>query len=123
MHIFDKFEYLCDLKGVTKATAYKEMGINKATISLWQTARDKGEPVIPSTKNAIKLSEYFGHPTDYFLCENDFSEQKEKHSTEGEVPKALTPDRYRDFLSELSVEDLLALHAELGKELKGRMGK
>lgn len=85
MHIFDKFEYLCDLKGVTKATAYKAMGINKATISLWQTARDKGEPVVPSTKNAIKLSEYFGYPTDYFLCGNEFSEQREKRPVDDET--------------------------------------
>ncbi len=83
MHIYDKFEYLCKLKGVTEATAYKEMGINKGTISLWRTARDNNEHVTPSTKNAVKLSKYFGYPTDYFLQGNQLTldqieEQKNK---------------------------------------------
>lgn len=80
MHIYDKIEYLCGLKGVTIPEAYKAMGINKGTVSLWKSARDRGQSIDPSSKNAIKMSEYFGYPTDFFLHENSFDgwHQKEK---------------------------------------------
>lgn len=80
MHIYDKFEYLCELKKVSKPDAYKAMGINKATISLWSSARDNGEPIVPSSKNAMKMSEYFGYPLEYFLMGNEIDPPQQKEN-------------------------------------------
>lgn len=49
------------------------------------------------------------------------TDQKENPTGEaGEVKKLLTRDKYRDFLKELSMEDLIALNADLADEMRGR---
>lgn len=67
MHLYDKLVELCQNHGVDIATAYKAMKINKGTISVWKKNSAEGVPVIPSTKIAKKLSEYFDMPVEYFL--------------------------------------------------------
>lgn len=78
MHIYDKFVFLCEAKGVDEVTAYKEAGINKGTISLWRTAKKNGEEKIPSTKIAVKLSDYFEVPMAYILGETDDPSDRSK---------------------------------------------
>lgn len=116
MDAIDKINALLTKKGMSGADLERAIGVSNSVYSQWNTKLTK-----PSKKSLLKVAETLG--VDVSEIAPDKNEQKEKHSTDGEVLKALTPDRYRDFLSELSVEDLLALHAELGEELKGRMGK
>ena len=119
MHIYDKLEYLCSLKKVSVPEAYNEMKINKGTISLWRTARDEGQIVIPSTKNAIKLSNYFGYPVDYFLNGNEVG-QKEKSPSQNREGLTSKQQEAIDFIKTLSEPQLnrfLKL-AEYAKEME-----
>lgn len=79
MHLYDKVVYLCQKRGVDIATAYKAMGINKGTISVWKRNSAEGVPVTPSTKIAKKLSEYFGMPVEYFLYQGEELEKGQKN--------------------------------------------
>lgn len=80
MHLYDKFVQLCQKRGVDTATAYKEMAINKGTISVWKKNALDGIPVIPSARIAKKLSEYFKMPVEYFLYSNDQLDDKQKET-------------------------------------------
>jgi hypothetical protein len=75
---------LCQKRGVDVATAYKAMNINKGTISVWKKCAADGEPVIPSTKIAKKLAEYFEMPVEYFLYSD--------YPLDSEHEKKPTPD-------------------------------
>lgn len=51
-------------------------------------------------------------------------EQKENLTGEaGEAKKLLTREKYREFLKELSMEDLLALNADMADELRERVSE
>lgn len=120
MCIIDKFEYLCALKGVTAAEAYTEMKINKATISLWRKAKQEGNVVTPSAENAVKMSKYFGYPTDYFLQGNTFDssvdmemfEQKEKPTGNADGLTEVQREAV-DLIMEMSDEQLKVFVATL----------
>lgn len=71
MHIYDKFVFLCERKGVDEVTAYKEIPLNKGTVSLWRTARKNGEKKIPSLKIALKMAKYFDTPVAYLTGDTD----------------------------------------------------
>ena len=81
MHFYDKFLLLCDRKKVDAVTAYKEMNINKGTVSIWKKNALAGNPVVPSTKIAKKMSDYFGEPPEFFLYEDATLEPKENKKT------------------------------------------
>ena len=67
----------------------------------------------------VEIANYLNVATSYLTGE----EEKEKHSTEGEVLKALTPDRYEEFLSSLTLEEIKALYEKMGEEMAKRIGK
>lgn len=126
MCIIDKFDYLCSLKGVTVPEAYTAMGINKSTISLWRKAKREGEEVTPSSENAVRMSAYFGYPTDFFLHGNDFTiEPDEKAFLEKEKPTGNADGRriqdvVQEALKELSTKDLAGLIAMCSEEMGRR---
>ena len=63
--------WLCMSKGVTSYAAYTSMKINKGTISRWKQADERGEDILPSTKIAVKLADYFGIPIDSIMRKED----------------------------------------------------
>lgn len=67
MHFYDRWRLMCEEKGVTEPQAYKEMQINKGTVSTWRTAKANGIDIKPSTKIAVKIAEYFDKTTDFVL--------------------------------------------------------
>lgn len=63
--------WLCTSKGVSSYAAFHAMQINKGTIAKWRYAEEDGKDILPSTKIAIKLSEYFDIPADKILKMQD----------------------------------------------------
>ena len=86
MHLYDKIDLLCKRKGIDVPTAYNDMKINKGTVSTWKTKALNGEDAVPSARNAIKLAEYFGMSTEFFLHPEieDIDENKKTPTPEGE---------------------------------------
>lgn len=68
---YSYYLWLCMSKGVSSYAAYHAMDINKGTISKWRYAEEEARDILPSTKIAIKLSEYFDIPADKILKKQD----------------------------------------------------
>ena len=66
MHLYVKYQQLCAAKGVDETEAYKEMGLNKGTVSVWRTDCAKGKESGLSMTTAEKMAEYFGVSIAFF---------------------------------------------------------
>lgn len=65
---YTRFAELCNDRGVSPSATVEAIGLNKANASFWKRGS------LPSSKNIQKLSEYFGVPVDFLLCdENDLA--------------------------------------------------
>lgn len=62
MVFYERFEWLCEEKGVTPTQAARDVGIRQSVVSMW-----KKRGSTPSGKTLNKLAEYFGVSTDYLL--------------------------------------------------------
>ena len=59
---YERFEWLCEEKGVTPTQAARDAGIRQSVVSMW-----KKRGSTPSGKTLNKLAEYFEVSTDYLL--------------------------------------------------------
>lgn len=62
MAFYERFEWLCEEKGVTPTQAARDVGIRQSVVSMW---KKRGSTPKGSTLN--KLAEYFEVSTDYLL--------------------------------------------------------
>lgn len=62
---YDKFEYLCKLKGVNASKVSKATGISTATLSSWKNGK-----YTPKNAKLQVIADYFGVPLTYFVSEN-----------------------------------------------------
>lgn len=62
MAFYERFEWLCEDKGVTPTQAARDVGIRQSVVSMW-----KKRGSTPSGKTLNKLAEYFEVSTDYLL--------------------------------------------------------
>lgn len=109
------YEYvnLCNKRNMSPSAVAEEMGFHRSDVTRWS----KGSQ--PRQATLQKIADYFG----VSVSELTGEEQKEKPPAQGGEPKILTPDRYKEFLSEISTEDLISLLSEATSELKERSGK
>lgn len=73
---YDRYAVLCKEKGISPSKAATEMGINKATVSVWKT---KGTS--PQIVQLEKIADYFDVSTDYLLGKTS----QKNHSADNEV--------------------------------------
>ncbi len=73
---YDRYAVLCKEKGISPSKAATEMGINKATVSVWKT---KGTS--PQIVQLEKIADYFDVSTDYLLGKTS----QKNHSADDEV--------------------------------------
>ena len=64
--MYEIYERLLALHGVTSADVCRDTGISQSTISTWKTRR-----TTISTKNAKKIADYFGVPVDVLMGNAD----------------------------------------------------
>lgn len=62
MAFYERFEWLCEEKGVTPTQAARDVGIRQSVVSMW-----KKRGSTPSGKTLNKLAEYFEVSTDCLL--------------------------------------------------------
>ena len=62
---YDKFELLCEIKGVTPTQVAREIGIAQPSISLW-----KKRGSTPSAAVLARLSEYFDVSMEFLMSQN-----------------------------------------------------
>ena len=62
MAFYERFEWLCEDKGVTPTQVARDVGIRQSVVSMW-----KKRGSTPSGKTLNKLAEYFEVSTDYLL--------------------------------------------------------
>ncbi len=60
---FDKFQALCDQRGVSVYRACTDIGLNRSAVAKWKAGGR------PNGSTSAKLAEYFGVTTDYLLCD------------------------------------------------------
>ncbi len=60
---FDKFQALCDQRGISVYRACTDIGLNRSAVAKWKTGGR------PNGTTAAKLADYFGVTTDYLLCD------------------------------------------------------
>lgn len=60
--MYEIFEHLCDINGVTPYKVCKETGITTATISNWKAGR-----YTPKTDKMQKIADYFGVSVEYLM--------------------------------------------------------
>ena len=58
---FDRFQALCDAKGVSVYRACTDIGLNRSAVAKWKAGGK------PNGNTAGKLAEYLGVTTDYLL--------------------------------------------------------
>lgn len=73
--MYEIFEKLCDLKGITPYKFCKDTGVNTSTISTWKKNNSKCKPYL-----AEKVCTYFGVSHDYLMTGKE--SEKEQYSTE-----------------------------------------
>lgn len=64
---YDKFVYLCALKGVSPSRAAVDAGISKSLVTKWKV----NSVEVPSPEILKKLSAYFGVPVSKLLSEEE----------------------------------------------------
>lgn len=118
MFRYDRLDELIKETGIKKNYLSQKMGFSGRYLNdaKKQNTDIKGKPL------QILADELKTTP-EYLTGATDEKEQKENPTAKDGEVKVLTPDRYEDFLHELSVEELLALNAAIGDALKGRLGK
>ena len=62
---YDRFAYLCKMKGVSPSRAAIDAGISKSLVTKWKTNNTE----LPSADVLSKLSKYFGIPVSELLGE------------------------------------------------------
>lgn len=62
MAFYERFEWLCEKKGITPTQAARDVGIRQSVVSMW-----KKRGSTPSGKTLNRLAEYFEVSTDYLL--------------------------------------------------------
>lgn len=60
---YERYETLCKRKGISLSKAATEMGINRASVTLWKNSPD----IVPSGNVLLKVANYFGVSADYLL--------------------------------------------------------
>ena len=59
---FDRFQALCDGKGISVYRACTDIGLNRSAVAKWKAGGK------PNGTTAAKLAAYLGVTTDYLLC-------------------------------------------------------
>lgn len=72
---YDRYLFLCKMRGISPSRAAVEMGINKGNVSTW-----KKSGYTPRGEALNKIAEYFGVSVDYLLT----GEEIEKAPAQGE---------------------------------------
>lgn len=67
MCFYDKFTLICEQRGVAKTRALIDAGLSKSLAAKWEKKKEKGENVVPNGETLLKLCNYFGVASDYFL--------------------------------------------------------
>lgn len=73
--MYEIFEKLCNLKGITPYKFCKETGVNSSTISTWKKNNSQCRPEL-----AEKVCSYFGVSHDYLMTGKE--NEKEQYSSE-----------------------------------------
>lgn len=60
--MYERFEQLCQKKGVTPYKVSKETGVSQTTLSSWKTRNST-----PNLETAMKIAKYFGVPVGYLV--------------------------------------------------------
>lgn len=112
----EKVKAVCKERKIPISKLEKDLGFANGYVGQLR----KG--VFPADR-LLSISQYLDIPIEYFINETT-EEQKESPTGEtGEAKKLLTRDKYRDFLKELSMDDLIALNADIADEMRGRGNK
>ncbi len=119
MGFAQNLDHLMQSRGMTKYQLAKELVCHQTSVTNWL---ENG--TVPQKRTLGAIANLFNISVEA-LCSDDLPdfEQKEKHSTDGEVLKALTPDHYEEFLSSLTLEEIKALYEKMGEEMAKRIGK
>jgi transcriptional regulator with XRE-family HTH domain len=106
---YDKFAYLCKLKGVSPSRAAIDAGISKSLVTKWKTNRTE----VPSPEVLVKLASYFSVTVSDLLEETGETEisPSQRTWTEREI-------RLLEAISSLSPERQKALADLLGISLQ-----
>lgn len=102
---YDKFDYLCKLKGVTCSKAAIDAGISKSLVTKWKTMGTK----MPSPEVLEKLSNYFNVPVSVLLDEEekknppDRLEPTERERKILEAMRSKTPAEQKALLTLLGI--------------------
>ena len=65
---FDRFQTLCEEKGISVYRACTDIGLNRSAVAKWKAGGK------PNGTTAGKLADYFGVSTDYLLGKSDLRE-------------------------------------------------
>ena len=71
---YDKFEYLCNSKGVKPIDVSKATGISTATLSSWKKGR-----YTPKQDKLQKIADFFGVTVDFIMSETE-QERRERYA-------------------------------------------
>lgn len=102
---YDKFDYLCKVKGVTCSKAALDAGISKSLVTKWKTLGTK----MPSPEVLDKLSKYFSVPVSELLEEEEIKnppsklEPTERESRILEALRSKSPAEQKALLTLLGI--------------------
>lgn len=80
---FDRFQALCDEKGVSVYRACTDIGLNRSAVAKWKAGGK------PNGTTAGKLADYFGVSTDYLLGQTQQRTPTRSGPTDEEIKFAL----------------------------------
>ncbi len=78
--MYDIYEKLLEIKGVTTADVCKATGISQSTMSNWKKRQNN-----LSAKNAQKVADYFGVSVDYLMSGRERPEPQETYHFDPEA--------------------------------------
>ena len=80
---FDRFQALCEEKGVSVYRACTDIGLNRSAVAKWKAGG------MPNGTTAGKLADYFGVSTDYLLGQTQQRTPARSGPTDEEIKFAL----------------------------------
>ena len=64
---YDRFKSLCEMKGISPTRASILIGFSKGSVAYWKKKMEAGEDVMPDSRVAEKIADFFNVSTDYLL--------------------------------------------------------